>query len=103
MVEKEELDAVLVPAGIVSMVLYHVYLFYTIIKHPNSTVIGFENHNKKIWVHKMMENMPKNTAIALQVISSNISAATYLISLSVTLTSLIGTIVGSSSSASSSD
>lgn len=45
-----------------------------------------------------MQGGPNSTATALQVISSNISASTYLASLSITLSSLIGTWVGGSSS-----
>jgi hypothetical protein len=49
------LDLVLVPTGIIFMVGYHIYLVYRIIKHPNSTVIGFENGNRRVWVQQMME------------------------------------------------
>lgn len=45
-----------------------------------------------------MQGSPGNTGLALQVISNSISASTYLASLSITLSSLIGTWVGSSSS-----
>lgn len=45
-----------------------------------------------------LQGGPSNTAVAIQVISSNISASTYLASLSITITSIIGTWVGSSSS-----
>jgi len=95
------LDLVLVPTGIIFMVGYHIYLVYRIIKHPNSTVIGFENGNRRVWVQQMMENMPSNTGLALQVVASNISAAVYLISLSITLSSLIGTLVGASTTSGS--
>lgn len=95
------LDLILVPTGILFMVAYHIYLLYRIIKHPNTTVIGFENGNRRVWVQQMMENMPSNTGLALQVIASNISAAVYLISLSITLSSLIGTLVGASTTSSS--
>ncbi|GLJ51534.1 hypothetical protein SUGI_1095350 [Cryptomeria japonica] len=94
--DRADLDLVFVPTGLVFLMIYHLYLLYKIIKHPNSTAIGFENGNKRIWVRKMMEDMPRNTSTALQVISNNTSTATYLISLSITLSSLIGTIVGSS-------
>ncbi|CAL9050421.1 unnamed protein product, partial [Musa banksii] len=45
----------------------------------------------------MMQTTPEETAIALQVISSSISASTNLASLSIALSSLIGTWIGSSS------
>lgn len=96
------LDLVLVPTGFLFMVAYHIYLVYRIIKYPNSTVIGFENGNRRVWVQQMMENMPSNTGLALQVVASNISAAVYLVSLSITLSSLIGTLVGATTTSSSS-
>lgn len=101
----ENLDLVLVPTGVLFLVVYHVYLLCRIIKYPNTTVIGFENGNRQVWVQQMMKNMPTNTSLALQVVSSNISAAVYLASLSLTISSLIGTVVAfvtkSSSSTSS--
>ncbi|KAF5206263.1 spastin, putative (Protein of unknown function, DUF599) [Thalictrum thalictroides] len=97
--QKEYLDMVLVPCGIVIMFGYHIYLLYRIILYPHTTVIGYENHNKRAWVERMMQVDPdmKETGIALQVLSGNISAATYLASLSIGLSSLIGAWVGSSS------
>ncbi|GLJ49060.1 hypothetical protein SUGI_1034970 [Cryptomeria japonica] len=99
---KAYLDLVLVPSGLLFLGVYHLYLLYRILKYPHSTAIGFENDKKKIWVQKMMEDIPRNTDIALRVISRNISAATYLAGLSITLSSLIGTIVGSSTTSSQS-
>ncbi|KAF9590416.1 hypothetical protein IFM89_034209 [Coptis chinensis] len=97
--QKEYLDMVLVPCGLVLMFGYHLFLLYRIIMHPHTTAIGYENHNKRAWVERMMQVDPdmKETGIALQVISGNISAATYLASLSIGLSSLIGAWVGSSS------
>lgn len=48
------LDLVLVPTGILFMVAYHLYLLYRIKKYPNTTVTGFENANKRVWVQQMM-------------------------------------------------
>ncbi|KAK9131923.1 hypothetical protein Scep_011451 [Stephania cephalantha] len=97
---KKYLDVILVPCGLVVMFIYHLCLLYKIIKFPHTTTIGYENHNKKAWVERMMQmdsEMKEKTGIALQVISGNLSAATYLASLSIGLSSLIGAWVGSSS------
>ncbi|XP_057837874.2 uncharacterized protein LOC131048049 [Cryptomeria japonica] len=99
---KEYLDVVLVPSGLLFLGIYHLYLIYRIIIYPDLTVIGYENGIRKIWVHKMMQEIPRNTKDALQVISSNISASTFMAGLSITLSSLIGTIVGSSTTSSQS-
>jgi len=96
------LDLVLVPTGILFLVAYHVYLLYRIKKDPNTTVIGFENSNKRVWVQQMMMAVPQNTSIALQVVSSNISAAVYLASLSLTISSVIGTVLSFAKQSSSS-
>jgi len=99
------LDLVLVPTGILLLVAYHVYLLNRIIKAPDTTVIGFENANRKVWAQQMMQGVPKNTSLALQVVSNNMSTAVYLASLSLAISSLVGTIVSyataSTSSASS--
>ncbi|KAL4204714.1 hypothetical protein AMTRI_Chr01g133410 [Amborella trichopoda] len=94
--EREYLDTVLVPLGLFLMIGYHLLLLYRFLKLPETTVIGYENHNKKAWVQRMMQGNPNDPSTALQVISSSISASTYLASLSIALSSLIGTWIGSS-------
>ncbi|XP_043689729.1 uncharacterized protein LOC122640574 [Telopea speciosissima] len=96
-IRKENLDILLVPAGLIIMFGYHLFLLYRILTAPHTTVIGYENHNKMAWVERMMLADPNNMGLALQVISSNESAATFLASISITLSSLIGTWFGSSS------
>ncbi|GJN03360.1 hypothetical protein PR202_ga20797 [Eleusine coracana subsp. coracana] len=94
-VEKGSLDLVLVPCGLVIMFGYHLLLLYRILRHPGTTVIGYENHNKLAWVRRMVQASPDETGLALSVISSNISASTTLASLSIALGSLIGAWVSS--------
>ncbi|XP_010260365.1 PREDICTED: uncharacterized protein LOC104599499 [Nelumbo nucifera] len=95
--QKEELDVILVPSGLLIMFSYHLYLLYRIIRRPETTVIGYENHNRMAWVERMMKVESSNLALALTVISSNTSAATFLCTVSISLSSLIGAWVGSSS------
>lgn len=38
--EKQVLDYVLVPSGLMILVAYHIWLLHRIIKQPNKTVIG---------------------------------------------------------------
>ncbi|XP_043687490.1 uncharacterized protein LOC122638702 [Telopea speciosissima] len=94
----EYLDLILVPAGLLIMLSYHLYLIYRVLRCPATTVIGYENLNRMAWVERMMQGNPSNTSLALSVISTNISFATFLASVSLTLSSLIGALVGSSSS-----
>ncbi|KAL6901004.1 hypothetical protein ACP4OV_005680 [Aristida adscensionis] len=93
--EKSSLDLVLVPCGLVIMFSYHLLLLYRILRHPATTVIGYENHNKIAWVRRMVQSSADETGLALSVISSNISASTNLASLSIALGSLIGAWVSS--------
>jgi len=93
--EKGSLDLVLVPCGLVVMLSYHLLLLYRILRHPSTTVIGYENHNKAAWVRRMVRAAPNETSLALSVISDNISASTNLASLSIALGSLIGAWISS--------
>lgn len=53
--EKEILDYVLVPLGILVMVAYHIWLLRQIICRPATTVIGINAINRRLWVRAMME------------------------------------------------
>ncbi|XP_021830243.1 uncharacterized protein LOC110770409 [Prunus avium] len=95
---KEDLDLVLVPSGLLIMFVYHIILLYRYLHLPHTTVIGFENNDKRAWVERIMQVDKRDIGTALSVISSNTSAATFLCSISLTLSSLIGAWLGSSSS-----
>ncbi|CAA2981632.1 uncharacterized protein LOC111392975 [Olea europaea subsp. europaea] len=94
---KDYLDLVLVPSGLLLMFGYHLFLLYRYLKFPQTTIMGLENHNKRAWVERMSEVDVKDRGPAVSVISSNISAATSLSSISLVLSSLIGAWIGSSS------
>ncbi|KAE9599263.1 hypothetical protein Lalb_Chr15g0089641 [Lupinus albus] len=94
---KEYLDLILVPIGLLIMFGYHLYLLHKYLNRPHSTVIGFENNDRKAWVERIMQAEKKDVGTALSVIQSNISAATYLASVSLTLCSLIGAWIANSS------
>ncbi|GMY37447.1 hypothetical protein FCV25MIE_32690 [Fagus crenata] len=89
--QKEYLDLVLVPSGLLIMLAYHLFLLYRYIKLPHTTVMGFENNDKIAWIDK------RDVGTALSVISTNTSAATFLASVSLTLCSLIGAWIANSS------
>ncbi|XP_068323402.1 uncharacterized protein [Pyrus communis] len=92
--QKEYLDVVLVPLGLLIMLIYHLFLLYKYLNHPLSTAIGSENIDRKIWVEKFLQGDDVEVATkvntALDVISSNTSATTTLASISLTLCALIG-------------
>ncbi|KAF5187756.1 spastin, putative (Protein of unknown function, DUF599) [Thalictrum thalictroides] len=95
--QKKYLDIFLVPSGLIIMLAYHMFLLYRIINFPQTTAIGYEAHNKRAWVERvMMQADPTDVGNALGVISSNTGAATNQASLSIALGSFIGSLVGSS-------
>ncbi|XP_010919292.1 uncharacterized protein [Elaeis guineensis] len=97
LLDRGSIDLVLVPSGLAILFGYHLFLLYRILRFPHTTVIGYENHNKRAWVERMLQMTPEDTGLALQVISSNISASSNLASLSIALSSIIGTWAGSTS------
>ncbi|KAM2830937.1 hypothetical protein PS2_036431 [Malus domestica] len=92
--QKEYLDVVLVPSGLLIMLIYHFFLLYKYVNYPLSTAVGSENNDKKVWVGKILQGedvqVAKKVKTALDVISSNTSATTPLASISLTLCALIG-------------
>ncbi|KAJ9562791.1 hypothetical protein OSB04_007951 [Centaurea solstitialis] len=91
------LDLILVPLGLLIMCIYHLFLLYRYLRIPETTTIGYENHNKKAWVEKMLQIDARDRGFAISVLSSHLSAATSLSSISLALCSLIGAILGGSS------
>ncbi|CAH2046242.1 unnamed protein product, partial [Thlaspi arvense] len=89
-VKKEYLDLVLVPFGLIIVLSYHLFLLYRILYYPYHTIIGFMNIDKSIWARK------DELGGALTVLSSSISASTFMASIALTLSSLIGAWIGSS-------
>ncbi|EXC30554.1 hypothetical protein L484_015045 [Morus notabilis] len=88
---------VLVPSGLLIMLAYHLFLLHRCLNRPHTTVIGFENNDKKAWVDRIMQMDKKDVGIAQTVINANTSAAISFCSVSLSLSSLIGAWLGSSS------
>ncbi|XP_008350029.2 uncharacterized protein [Malus domestica] len=95
--KKEYLDLILVPTGLLIMLCYHLFLLYRYLRHPETTVIGNENHCRKAWVERMLQVDAKDRGMSLAVISSTTTAANFLASTSLALSSLIGAWIGNSS------
>ncbi|KAI3703884.1 hypothetical protein L1987_74080 [Smallanthus sonchifolius] len=95
--KEEHLDLILVPLGFLIMCIYHLFLLYRYLKHPYLTAIGYENHNKKAWVEKILLIDGKDRGFAVAVLDGHLSASTSLASISIVLCSLIGALIGSSS------
>ncbi|KAK4259740.1 hypothetical protein QN277_006041 [Acacia crassicarpa] len=97
--QKEYLDLVLVPFGLIIMFGYHLFLLHRYLHRPKTTSLGFENQNRKNWVHKIKQMQNKSVTDLeneLSVITANITSATFLATVSLTICSLIGTWIAKS-------
>jgi len=52
--EKEQLDFVLVPLGLLVFLMYHIWLVYSIVHNPLRTVIGLNAESRHQWVLAIM-------------------------------------------------
>ncbi|XP_022988461.1 uncharacterized protein LOC111485699 [Cucurbita maxima] len=95
--EEAAIDFVLVPLGLFLLTVYHAWLIFTVIRHPRRTVIGLNAESRHQWVLCMMSDPVKNGVLAVQTIRNNIMASTLLATTAITLCSLIGVFVTSSS------
>ncbi|CAL9008974.1 unnamed protein product [Prunus brigantina] len=91
--QERVLDYIFVPAGLLVMVAYHLWLLYRIIMQPNNTIIGINSINRRFWVYAMMEDAPKNGVLAVQTLRNNIMASTLLASTAIMLSSLIAVLM----------
>ncbi|WVZ69266.1 hypothetical protein U9M48_018079 [Paspalum notatum var. saurae] len=101
MVREEQLDLVLVPLALAALAGYHLWLLYTIVRHPTRTVIGLNAIARKRWVAAMMANTEKNGVLAVQTLRNNIMASTVLATTAITLVSAISVFIGVTSPAAS--
>ncbi|XP_062196303.1 uncharacterized protein LOC133899330 [Phragmites australis] len=91
-----QLDLVLVPLGLAVMVVYHLWLLFRIRRHPETTVIGINAINRRIWVrHIMEESSGKHAVLAVQTMRNSIMASTVLASVAITLSSLVAALMAS--------
>ncbi|KAJ0626191.1 hypothetical protein HanPSC8_Chr01g0011251 [Helianthus annuus] len=95
--EEKDVDYVLVPLGLGIMIAYHIWLVYTVFKHPRQTVIGLNSETRHQWVFSMMADPLKNGVLAVQTIRNNIMASTLLATTAITLSSIISVFVSSTS------
>ncbi|CAN1149960.1 hypothetical protein LINPERPRIM_LOCUS18462 [Linum perenne] len=96
--EKDYLDLFLVPTGLLILFTYHLYLLYIHRTNPCATTIGLEANDKIIWVQTIIRGEKGTLDRAATVIGSNTTSGTYLATFCLTLSSLVGTFLGSSNS-----
>ncbi|KVI04770.1 Protein of unknown function DUF599, partial [Cynara cardunculus var. scolymus] len=113
--EEKDIDYILVPLGLGIMIMYHIWLVYTLLTNPRRTVMGLNAESRHQWVFSMMAvsllpfhfyvivyNIFKadiqNTEIgdfSIQTIRNNIMASTLLATTAITLSSIISVFVSS--------
>ncbi|KAJ4982326.1 hypothetical protein NE237_033163 [Protea cynaroides] len=96
--EEQYLDMILVPSGLLVMFIYHLYLAYRVLRYPATTVIGYDTHNWKAWVQKMMEGDLDYVSIALTVININVEAVIFVAFMNISILAFLGVFVGTSGS-----
>lgn len=87
------LEQILVPLGGLSLVAYHLWFLYQLIKHPTKTVMGINAVNRRMWVETIMEDQSKNGILAVQTSRNNIMASTMLATMAITLGSIISDLI----------
>ncbi|KAJ4980732.1 hypothetical protein NE237_031569 [Protea cynaroides] len=92
--ENKDLDLILVPAGLLIMFAYHLFLLYRVLRYPATTVIGYDNNNWMAWAQTMMQGDTTHINIALSVMSSNSSGSIYLATMCLSLCAFVGVWVG---------
>ncbi|PUZ50151.1 hypothetical protein GQ55_6G036800 [Panicum hallii var. hallii] len=91
-----QLDYVLVPLGLAVLLGYHLWLLLRICRRPETTVIGINAINRRIWVrHIMEEPSGKHAVLAVQTMRNSIMASTVLASVAITLSSLVAALMAS--------
>lgn len=89
------IDLVLVPLAVLTLVLYHVFLWYKAKTSPHNTVIGVNSVGRRIWVESMMEDNDKKNILAIQTMRNSIMGSTLVGTISVVLTTGLGAVISS--------
>ncbi|XP_042046702.1 uncharacterized protein LOC121792711 [Salvia splendens] len=91
--QKYTLDYALVPLGLLVMAAYHAWLLRRVIRHPDTTVIGINAANRRLWIRAMMEDPTKNGILSVQTLRNNIMASTVLASAAIMLCSVMAVLM----------
>jgi hypothetical protein len=49
-----DMDRFLVPLGMAILTAYHLHLWYRVRHHPESTIVGVNHLNRRVWVQNIM-------------------------------------------------
>ncbi|XP_062192270.1 uncharacterized protein LOC133895779 isoform X2 [Phragmites australis] len=91
-----QLDYLLVPLGLAVMLGYHLWLLLRIRRRPETTVVGINAINRRIWVRFIMESSSgKHAVLAVQTMRNSIMASTVIASVAITISSLVAVLMAS--------
>ncbi|XP_010916649.1 uncharacterized protein [Elaeis guineensis] len=83
--KKSYLDLILVPIGLLSSILYHIWLWQKIRSQPQQTFIGINSAGRRLWVIAMMKENDKKNVLAVQTIRNAIMGSTLMATTSILL------------------
>ncbi|EFJ24549.1 hypothetical protein SELMODRAFT_228264 [Selaginella moellendorffii] len=89
-------DVLLVPAGLLLLLAYHVFYFYKVRRHPLKTVVGVNHLGRTAWVHSIMKDNDKKNILAVQTLRNSIMASTLMASTAILLSSGLAAFLSSS-------
>ncbi|XP_074572222.1 uncharacterized protein LOC141828666 [Curcuma longa] len=89
------LDLLLVPLGLFFLLVYHLWLWYTLKTKPLHTIIGINSIGRRLWVKAMMNDNDKKNILAVQTIRNTMMGSTLMATTSVLLCSGIAAVLSS--------
>ncbi|EAZ07668.1 hypothetical protein OsI_29924 [Oryza sativa Indica Group] len=72
------LDLVLIPAGIVFPIVYHVWLWHVVRRRPLSSTVGINTATRRLWVLGMMKDNEKKAVLVVQSMRNVIMGSTLM-------------------------
>lgn len=88
------LDIVLVPLGLSTGLLYHLWLWHKVRTQPFQTIIGINHAGQRLWVLSMMKDEKKNI-LAVQSIRNSIMGTTLMATTTILLTAALAAVLSS--------
>ncbi|XP_008781727.2 uncharacterized protein LOC103701456 [Phoenix dactylifera] len=92
---KSYIDLILVPLSLLSVILYHIWLWRRIRSQPQRTIIGINSASRRLWVFAMMKDNDKKNILAVQTIRNAIMGSTLMATTSILLCSGLAAMISS--------
>ncbi|GMG99174.1 hypothetical protein Nepgr_001014 [Nepenthes gracilis] len=89
------LDLMLVPAGVLIVTAYHVWLWRKVQRQPLVTIIGINSSARRCWVASIMRDNDKKNILAVQTLRNTIMGSTLMATTSILLSSGMAAVLSS--------